>query len=161
MLKTRAGLAVTLLLVSLPAVIRADQFNMASRFRAAHLVLQELVDSLSQFDYPQLDTSSFPELISPYRDFLQGMEQALRNSDKLDNAQQGALSFFCSAGISNIKNLLMNIPNALLVPRQPGDTPDKLRKRHALAFEFFEEQSHLAELIAPLAGCSQLGPLSN
>lgn len=60
--------------------------------------------------------------------------------------------------MSNIQSLMMAYPKTLLIPKLPGDTPAKLKKIHAVAFEYFEEQKALAVVIEHLIGCSSSDP---
>jgi hypothetical protein len=157
----RIWAAALLILSSTPIVGQAEekQFSAAARFRAAGLILAEFARSVAEFQYPNLNPTDFPEKLSPYQEFIKNISLDLKDDGALDDQKRAALSFFCTTGLSNIENLLMMYPNALLVPKSPGDTPEKLRKTHALAFEFFEEQKRLYEMVAPIVGCTSLEPI--
>jgi hypothetical protein len=156
----RIWAAALLIFTSTPCVGQANekQVSTAAQFRAANIILNEVIQSLARFDYPNIDTADFSEKMSPYQEFLQSLEQDLKGDGTLDEPNRAALSFFCSTGMSNIQSLMMAYPKTLLIPKLPGDTPAKLKKIHAVAFEYFEEQKALAVVIEHLIGCSSSDP---
>lgn len=146
-------------LVPLSRGMASEQVSTAGRFHAAQLILDGVRSSVSAFRYAQLDTSGFSDSVSPYSEFLGNLSAEVGDSNRLSDAQRSALTFFCTTGVANIRDLLMSVPNPLLIPSQPGDTPDRLKKAHANAFRFFEHQLSVTDLIPAVAGCTTLESL--
>lgn len=133
----------------------AHAADASARFRAAEVLLSHITRELVGFDYPNVHTADFPELVSPYAKMLEEWRQSLENGGILSSDQQTQLSLFCSIGMTNLKQLIGREPRSLLIPSQPGETLDGLRKKHSQAIAFFHQQELLSEVIVELLDCSK------
>lgn len=97
--------AVLLAVSSLPQVVLAqiDQTSTAARFRAANLLLSEVIQALARFQYPELDTSDFSQKVAPYQNFLENLKNDVRREGKLNDSKLAALSFFAAPASTTLK----------------------------------------------------------
>jgi hypothetical protein len=133
----------------------ANAFEIAAPYRAAEILLQNVVDQVTAFKYPGVNTSDLPELIAPYKSQLKELGDTLLREGKLSEKQLAELSFLCAPGILNIKELIMRESRPLLFPQKPGDTADSLKKTHADALNFFSEKAALVGIISDILGCTK------
>lgn len=133
----------------------AESSSAVARFHAAEIILGQISHDVTHFQYPNVNTSDFAEVISPYTELLKDLHQALRKEGQLSDHLKAQKSFFCTAGITNLKQLIMRGVRTILLPSQPGDSPDKLKKIHAPAIEFFNSQDALADVIPELLNCEK------
>lgn len=146
------------LLASNKSEAQEGDLTRVARFQAASTILEKVTHNLTSFQYPQVNTTDLPEVLSPYSSLLAEITNAFRKSEKLSDRQQAEVAFFCGVGVLNLKNLVLREMRGLMLPQNPGDTPDALKKTHARAFGFFTEQAALTELIPELIQCDQYHP---
>ncbi|MFZ9520084.1 MAG: hypothetical protein ACO3A4_06350 [Silvanigrellaceae bacterium] len=132
-----------------------DRFAEAAPFRAAEILLQDVIDQVSKFNYPGVNTSDIPDLLLPYREQLRNLGDTLLRDEKLTDKHLSELSFLCSPGLLNMKEIVMREGRKLLFPKKPGDTPDSLKKAHAGALSFFWEESATLAVIANILKCEK------
>jgi len=131
------------------------QYMQIARFKAASAILERVVNEVASFKYPGVNTSDIPELMAPYLMMLVEAQESLRRNDKLSQRQLAELAFFCGTGVMNSKNLVLREMRGLLLPQNPGDTPDRLRAVHAPAVAFFSEQSAVLEVLTIVLDCQR------
>jgi hypothetical protein len=131
------------------------QYAQIARFKAASVILDRVVSDVAGFKYPGVNTSDIPELMSPYTTMLVEATESLRRNISLSQRQLAELAFFCGTGIMNSKNLILREMRGLLLPQNPGDTPDRLRAAHAPAVAFFSEQSAVLEILPSVLDCQR------
>ncbi|NBW83323.1 hypothetical protein EBR21_16365 [bacterium] len=77
----------------------------------------------------------------------------LLQEGKLSERKLAEFSFLCAPGLLNIEELILRESRSLLLPRNPGENPDTLKKTHAVALAFFSEKAAVVGVLSDILAC--------